>query len=311
MNIHSLYITRSKDERDYFYKLLEHTKKFGDNYIKIVHIDFKWDSVYKNIKFNNKHMVANVYTNGLLKKESIFNFEDLVKLFEYRDNGKPNAFVYSGHSNGINLMKHNIRILRIEDFCELVYRTLNKKADVLIYDCCLCGNISALNISMNFSKFMIAASSYWSSLSILHTYEIYENGDLIQILINSIKEFIEFEKNEKDAFTTDIMLYELNNNIKILVNLVLKYKDHFKHLKDYIIDKGYYKDLYCVFKDLGIPIQGILDKFILFKRFEVKRCHPKVKSIKANTSWPSELSIILKNPTNESTDGAIFFPLLK
>jgi len=294
MNIHSLYVTRSIQEREYFYKLLEFTLQFK-NYIKIVHLDFKWDDEYDNMKYNNHLIVANVYTNGQLKIINIYNFEDLVKLFEIKINGNRNVFVYSGHSNGLFLMKHNIRILRVEDFCELSFRTLNKKADCIIFDCCLCGNINVLNISFDFTDYLIGSTSYWSEFSILHTKAIYGNGDTVKLLKNSIKEFITIEKNQKDPFITDIMLYQLNDSVKKLINLVIQYKDYFKDF-NYIIDKRYYKDLMCAFKDIGIDIQELLDSFILFKRFEVKKCNRRLKSKKANSSWPSELSIILKNP---------------
>ena len=199
-------------------------------------------------------------------------------------------------------MKHNIRILRVEDFCELSYRTLKEKADVIIFDCCLCGNISVLNIALPFAKYLIASSSYWSYLSILHCPELYyTHGDFKQTLINSIQSFIVMEENTKKTFVTNVMLYELNDSVKEFVNMVLLYKSKFNG-GNYIIDKPYYKDIYCVFKDLGINIQGLLDKFVLFKRFIVKKCNRRTKSPKAKNSWPSELSIILKNPIKDPFD---------
>ena len=63
MNVHSLYVTRSKEERKYFHKLLEYTRQFSENYIKIVHLDFNWDDSISNIKFNNHRIIARVYTN--------------------------------------------------------------------------------------------------------------------------------------------------------------------------------------------------------------------------------------------------------
>jgi len=251
-------------------------------------------------------MIARVYTNSIFNETVIYNFEDLVDLFKFESNGKKNAFVYSGHSNGLYLMKHNIRILRVEDFCELSYRTLKQKADVIIFDCCLCGNISVLNIALPFAKYLIAASSYWSYLSILHCEELYRPYDLKQTLINAVKSFIVMEENTKKTFTTDIMLYELNDSVKELVNMILLYKNKIGG-GNYIIDKRYYKDIYCVFKDIGINIQGFLDKFVIFKRFDVKRCNSKVKSTKANRSWPSELSIILKNPIKDHAPRASLF----
>ena len=291
MNIHSLYVTRSKDEREYFYELLGFMRQFSKNY-KIVHLDFKWDSVVTNIKFSNQKMIAHIYTDKVIKKLVIYNFEDLLELFKFEGNGLPNAFVYSGHSDGIHLMKHNIRILRVEDFCELSFRTLGKKADVLIFDCCLCGNVSVLNICYNYTNYLIASTSYWSSLSILFTREIYKNfGETM--LINAIKEFIKMEESTKNTFTTDIILYKMNKSVLELINLIKVHKDQLKHRGNYIIDKRYYKDIQCALKET-VNIQPLLDKIILFKRFEVTKCHSRPKNKGANSSWPSDLSIILK-----------------
>jgi hypothetical protein len=296
MNIHSLYVTRSKDEREYFYELLGFMRQFSKNY-KIVHLDFKWDSVVTNMKFANQKMIANIYSDKLNEQGVIYNFEDLLELFKFEENGLPNAFVYSGHSNGIHLMKHNIRILRVEDFCELSFRTLGKKADVLIFDCCLCGNISVLNICYNYTNYLIASTSYWSNLSILFTHEIYKKfGETM--LINSIKEFIKMEESTKNTFKTDIVLYKMNKSVLELINVIKLHKPQIKDHGNYIIDKRYYKDLQCALKE-SIDIQPLLDKIILFKRFEVTKCHSRPKSKRANSSWPSDLSIILKNPIKE------------
>jgi hypothetical protein len=296
MNIHSLYITRSKDEREYFSGLLGFMRRFSQNY-KIVLIDFNWDDVITNIKFSEQRMVANVYTDSKDFSKVIYNFEDLVKLFEFKENGLSNAFVYSGHSNGVLLMKHNIRILRIEDFCELSFRTLKKKADVLIFDCCLCGNISVLNICYNYTNYIIAGSGYWSNLSILYTQSIHKKYNNIEsFLKDSIKEFIQIEESTKKAFTTDIILYKMNKYVLEVIDIVKQYK--FKKDGNYIIEKKYYKDLWCALKE-NIDIKSLLDKFILFRRFEVNKCHNKPKGYKTDYSWPSDLSIILKNPTKK------------
>ena len=303
MNIHSLYVTRSKSERDYFYKLLDFIRDKPN--IKIVHLDFNYSDTIGNLKENTKPIKATVYNNKHLFKTNIITFNDLVRLFEFKDNSLPNAFVYSGHSNGLVLMKHNIRILTIEDFCEISFKILRKKADVFIFDCCLCGNISVLNAVKHSTKYVIASSSYWSELSILHTHSIFESNDLQSVLVNAIKEFIYNEEHHKNSFTTDVMLYSINSSLSELINLVLKHKNTFTS-KDYIIDKRYYKDLYCLFKGIGIDIQDLLDKIVLFKRFEVNNCHSRVKSKKANSSWPSELSIILKNPLKNNTFNEFF-----
>ena len=310
MNIHSLYVTRSKSERDYFYKLLEFLRDKPN--VKIVHLDFKHSDTVGNLKENTKPIRTTVYNpkDTYNPKDSyktnIITFEDLVRLFEFKDNSLPNAFVYSGHSNGLLLMKHNIRILTIEDFCELSVQTIHKKADVFIFDCCLCGNISVLNAVKDSTKYVIASSSYWSELSILYTHSIFDSTkDLQSVLVNAIKEFIYNEEQHSDAFVTDIMLYSINDSLLELIKLVLTHKDTFTS-KDYIIDKTYYKDIYCLFKGIGIDIQGLLDKFVIFKRFDVKKCHARLKSKKDSSSWPSELSIILRNPVKNEIANKFF-----
>jgi len=296
MNIHSLYITRSKDEREYFSGLIGFMRRFSKNY-KIVLIDFNWDDIITNIKFSEQRMVANVYTDSKDFIKVIYNFEDLIKLFEFKENGLPNAFVYSGHSNGVLLMKHNIRILRIEDFCELSFRTLKKKADVLIFDCCLCGNISVLNICYNYTNYIIASSGYWSNLSILYTQSIHKSyNDIESFLKESIKEFIQIEESTKKAYTTDVILYKMNKYVLEVIDIVKQYK--FKKDGNYIIEKKYYKDLWCALKE-NVDIKNLLNKFILFRRFEANKCHNKLKGHKTDYSWPSDLAIILKNPTKK------------
>ena len=119
---------------------------------------------------------------------------------------------------------------------------------------------------------------------------------------------ISLENNNKDNFITDYALYHLNDYFTQLVNLTLKFKDQFKS-KSYIIDKIYYKDLECVFRDLNIDIKEVLSKIVWFIRFKVKKCHSVKKSKKANKSNPSAMSIILKNPIKGSLvpAGSIFY----
>jgi hypothetical protein len=41
MDIYSLYVTRSKSEREYFYKIIKHIQNIN-SFVKIVHLDFKY-----------------------------------------------------------------------------------------------------------------------------------------------------------------------------------------------------------------------------------------------------------------------------
>lgn len=291
-NIYSLYVTTTKDEREYFYMLIDKIRLFK-NFITIVHLDFYFNDTVKNININKKKLSYTKYSfnNRVLhvKTGFIVNLQDLVNCFESTQGN--NIFMYSGHSNGIYLMRHNIRLLTIQDFCGLVYGVLKKKADLIIFDCCLCGNINCLSICKGYTDYVIASSGYWSELSMLQTKSIYSSRNYKDI----ITEMISLENNNNDNFITNYVLYNLNKYFDNLVSLTLKYKDQFKS-KSYVIDKVYYKDLECCFKDLGIDIRDILGKIIEYQRFKVHKCHSVKKSSKASKSYPSSMFIILRSP---------------
>ena len=60
MNIYSLYVTRSKEEVEYFHRVLAFidTHKFK-NFIKIIHLPFHYKARYHNLK-NGKNNL-NIY----------------------------------------------------------------------------------------------------------------------------------------------------------------------------------------------------------------------------------------------------------
>ena len=313
MNIYSLYVTRSREEREYFYKVLE---QLGNNVqrtnVQIVHLDFKYTDVYYNMKFYKQSINAVKYTlkNGLFNKKSsiIYDFDDLVRL--YTPNSGKSIFIYSGHSDGMYLVKHNIRILRIEDFCELTFKVLGgRKADLIIFDCCLCGNIGCLSICRDYTNFVIASTSYWSYLSVLETPSLYsKNTDTLFLGKNVINDIIHIEETTKDTFKTEFCLYEMNDSLNKLIELVLKYKDSFNLKKSYIMEKSYYKDIECEFKEnFNIDISFILKGFIRFQRFPVKKCQHRKVSKNANKSAASSLVIILKRPIHEIPTKADIF----
>jgi len=308
MDIYSLYVTRSKDERAYFYKLLKHIA-LQFSFIKIVHLDFKYNSVYHNMKYNDKLIKAVVYTfnKGNLDKTfvDIYNLEDLKKLFKKNPGFNKNLFVYSGHSNGLYLIKHNIRILRIQDFCEIINFTLNgEKADLLIYDCCLCGNINCLSISYHFAKYVIASSSYWSYMSVLMTNSIYlDNTNVIDYSKDIINEFISLEKKDPKSYFTNIVLYSMNEYLLQFINLVLQNHKIYLNKKNNVIDYSYYKSLDCIFKK-----NDLLRKIVIYQRFKKNNCNSKKLSKRTNHSNPTKMMIILKSPVKDiPTDGDIFF----
>jgi hypothetical protein len=307
MNIYSLYVTRSREEREYFFKVLGTLKKN----VQIVHLDFKYTDVFHNMKFYRQPITAVKYTftDGILTKKTsiIYDFDDLVRLYT-RVPGK-GIFVYSGHSDGMYFVKHNIRLLRIEDFCELISKVLGKKAEIIIFDCCLCGNIGCLSICRDYSHFVIASTSYWSYLSVLEINPLYsDTPDTLLLGKNVVNEMVHIEENTKNAYTTSFCLYEMNDSLNKLIDLVFKYKNSFNLKKSYVIEKSYYKDIECEFKEnFNIDISSILKGFIRFQRFPLKKCRNNPVSKNANKSAVSSIIIILKRPIHEIPTKADIF----
>ena len=100
----------------------------------------------------------------------------------------------------------------------------------------------------------------------------------------------------------------MNDSLNKLIDLVLKYKDSFNLKKSYIMEKSYYKDIQCEFKEnFNIDILFILKGFIRFQRFPVKKCRDSKVSKNANKSAASSLVIILKRPIHEIPTKADIF----
>ena len=309
MNIYSLYVTRSREEKKYFYKTIDFIGQNNfDNNIQIVYLDFKYTDSYENLITNTKPFKAQVYQGAkLIKSVIIHNLSELIGLYSSPKNGKPNVFMYSGHSDGIYLRKKSLRLLRIEDFCTIISSVLNKKADLIIYDCCLCGNINCLSVSYPYADDIIASSSYWSYMSVLDTYSLFKVTKP-EHYKDIIKEIMHLEKTEKDVYVTDFVLYHMNEAFLEFAKMVLEYKNYFDLKKSYVIDQSYYKDIQCEFKDLGEIVTNFFNKFILFQRFHVRKCRNRKISKKSDTSWPSGLLIILKRPMKSiPTKGDVFF----
>jgi len=314
MNIYSLYVTRSREERNYLNKVINLIKQEGfKNNIQIVHLDFKYTDVVHNIKIYRQTICAILYTfkNGMFsKKEStIYDFDDLIKL--YKPLTGQNTFIYSGHSDGMYLVKHNIRILRIEDFCELIQKVIKKRADLMVFDCCLCGNIGCLSICKDHTKYVIASTGYWSYLSVLETKALYSNiTDLLIFSKSVVNDIIHIEETTKDTYITDFCLYEMNSSLDKLIELVLIHKNSFNLHKCYVMDKSYYKGIECQFMEsLGMNIKVLLNGFIKFQRFRLNKCRDTKVSKNANKSIPTGIVIILKRPIHDLPTKADLFLL--
>jgi len=312
MNVYDLYITRSTPELKYFNKVL-HFLNFAElDYVQVVHLDFPCKAVVPNIKFYNTKMIANVYTFSKSEKTKkqfiIYNLEDLIKLYTFRSG--TNVFVYSGHSDGMYLIKKKVRLLRIEDFCELVYRVNNsQKADLMIFDCCLCGNISALYICYPFTKYVLSSTSYQSYFSMMETQSVYKpKSSIVNYCKAIMKEMGSLEKTDTEAYDSALSLYEMNDYLLEFINLTLQFKDQFDYSKSYVIDASQYKDLECAFNELGINVTPLMDKFVILNKYHKQTCKNRKLSKKKNYSIPSKCMIILKRPirTDLGTKGDIF-----
>ena len=314
VNLYVLCVTRSKDELEYFHKVVHflHFVELYNDTVQIVHLHFNHNDNVPNIRTHNTLMIANVYTitnsDKVKKSVIIYNLDNLIDLYKYIP-GR-NVYLYSGHSDGMYLIKKKIRLLRVEDFCELVYQVNQKqKADLIVFDCCLCGNINVMYICYPFTKYVLASTSYQSYLSLLHTHSIYKNEPSIENYCkNIIKEIGTIEKGIRDAYNTDFSVYIMNESVLECAKLVLMYKDQFNYSKSYVIDSAYYKDIECCFEELGIDISSVVNKFVIINRFHKKNCRNRKISIKKNESNPSKCMVVLKRPikTDVHTKADIF-----
>jgi hypothetical protein len=314
LNIYNLYITRSKPELEYFKKLVHFLSyvELKETHLQVVHLDFKSKDSIPNIKYNLTKMIATVYTFSSAERTVyqtvIYNLDNLISLYKHRSG--PNVFIYTGHSDGMYLVKKKVRILRIEDFCELTFK-VNKgvKADLMIFDCCLCGNIGALYLCYNFTNYVIGSTSYQSYLSLLHTHCAYRfNGNIVNYAKEIIKELGNKEKSDDQAYDSNFSLYSMNEHLLKLIDLVLQFKNRFDYRKSFVIDYSYYKDIECLFKELAMDINGLLDKIVVFNRYQKQKCINRKLHKKKDYSIPSKLMIVLKRPirTDLGTSADIF-----
>jgi hypothetical protein len=308
LTIYNFCITRSEKELKYFHKVLVFLQYLQtDAFVQIVHLHFKHNETVKNIKYHPKKMLANVYTfekstNEVYQKE-IRTLSDLMDLYIPRRFGTK-VFVYTGHSDGMYFRKKKINILRIEDYCELVATVNNgQKAELIIFDCCLCGNINCLYTCYDFTKYVIAATSYQSYLSMMNTHSIYKTYNETESYCRSIlAEIGGLEKTDHNVYKTDYSLYRLNENFVRFVWIVMMYKNYFNMKKSFVIDSVKYNDIECCFRELGINVLPLLQKFVLFNTFHKTKCKNKKLSKQKNYSIPSQLMIIHKRPSKHGME---------
>jgi hypothetical protein len=233
------------------------------NNIMVIHIIFKKSDKIYNIKNYKKRLnceVINFYDNKYFRDNiEIGSIEDIIKIFKKNNGPGKNVFMYSGHSDGLLFVHKHIYFLSLKEFGYIIRKVLGKKCDLIIGDACLIGNISALNIFKDYTKYMLASPTYYNYESMLEMKRLYKlpnKKDEEKIMITYCKklmdEYIKVEKNKFKAkdFMAHTVLYEMNNNIDKLTNLLLKYKNKFEYHTCAIYKKDfYYVDIICELKD--------------------------------------------------------------
>lgn len=313
VNIYNVCVTRSKNELEYFHKVV-HFLMFMEFRpgvtLQIIHFDFKSSDHIKNITVNTEPLSVSVYTVDKVYQTYVTNLSNVVGLFTPPKNNAPNVWIYSGHSDGIYLARNNIRLFRIEDFCQICSNVIQKPADLMIFDCCLCANINCLYVCYDYTKFVMAASSYQSYLSVMHTHSLYRfNGDTIKYCRQITKEMSSFEKVDTKAYDSNFNIYRITPAVLQLAQLTVKYRKQFKKQHSFVIDFASYKDLECCFRELGININNLLDDFCVHTRYTKTHCVNRKQSRNKNSPIPSKLMVVLKRPKRKDipTRGDIFF----
>jgi hypothetical protein len=113
-----------------------------------------------------------------------------------------------------------------------------------------------------------------------------------------VKEGIQNEKKIPNTVISNFLVYEINYYVPIIATLTILYKKYFKG--NYVIDKKYYKDLSCCFKNIGINIKPLLNKVIKYQRFSTI-CRNRKSGKKSKKSIPSGLIIISRRPIKHNT----------
>lgn len=262
INIHNLYISFNEEDRVIFYEVLADILKYNNNNnIAIVHIKFNEGDVIDNINYIDKPLLAEVVTikkNKLfIKQTEIVNINNIIDIFKKNCVHSRNIFVYSGHSDGLYLIHKKIHILSLKNFMEIIQKSICKKADLIIGDACLLGNIGSLKICKNYSKYMISSPAYYGYVSMMSMQNLYKFTNLVTYGKNIIDEYAIIQKS-----SFNVVLYELKNkNLQDIIDIVKKEKDNIKY-KSCAINK---KDYYYVNVECGLS-QIKYKKLELFKQ---------------------------------------------
>jgi hypothetical protein len=301
INIYSLYLTFNKDDIKIFYDVVKQII-INNNHqnIKILHVRFHKNDVLHTIRNNKNKLDCEYITiiNGKLSitQVNIYKIHDIISLFKQNKSSGINIFTYSGHSDGLHFIHRKIHLLSVKDFGYIIKKTLMKKADYIICDICLCGNIGFLNIVKNNTKYVIASPSYYSYLSILTMKNMYiypKDNNIITFGKNIIKEYIKTSIKDKHiykSFNTNLVLYEVNDKLLELIKIVKKYKNDYNMHKCKINKEDYYYiDVLCALKSVNYDdMSSIKEMYKSIIKYQ--------KYINIGNNIVSKMIVILKKP---------------
>lgn len=222
-NIYSIYVTNTRLEYKYFINNI--IKHLPATNLKLIHLH-----VHPMSELGKSPFHVTVYPEQKMYK--VLNLNSIVKIFKTLQPSDRNVFVYSGHSDGINMK----RLFRIDDFCKIIEKTIDKKADLVIFDSCLMGNIHCLYMCRHVTKYVIASPYYYDYLSVLETKSIWKPKVVGR---NLIDEYMAINCL-KSKFQSHLVMYNMNLHLDKYITFLLKNP---KSYKSVIPKYPYYRDI--------------------------------------------------------------------
>ena len=268
-NIYSIFVTTSRSEYMYFIKNI--LKCLPETNYKLIHLH------YNSNRTDKKLLHFTVYPRQAIKI-------DIVSIFKTLPPSDKNVFVYSGHSDGINMN----RVFRIDDFCEIISKTLdNRKADLVIFDSCLMGSIQCLYMCRHVAKYVMASPTYYDYASVLETKSIWKP------IVNGCRIIDEYCKLVNSKVFTNIVMYKMNTNLDKYISLLLKNLPTMK-LVSCLPNYSYYKDVsnrsFVKYQGLCNPGSNRITSLIIVLKKPLKNYLPSKSDIFMRTGTPSASS---------------------
>ena len=307
INIHNIYMTYDDDERIVFYNIFTDMLKYNsNNNITVIHFRFNKTDIVDNIEYIDNPLDAEIITikgnKLMIKQTKIKSLQNIIDIYKENTTYDRNVFVYSGHSDGLYLIHKKIFLLSLKNFTEIIKKSIGKKADLIIGDACLLGNISSLNTCKDAAKYMISSPGYYGYTSMLSMKSLYKfpghgKHKLIRYGEKLIDEYIDNIK-----VSANIILYKLHNqDLLDIINVMKQYKDKLRHYVCAINKQDYYYiDVECGLIDIGyqdfVSFQNKLDNIVKYHRYK-----------RINESKISRLLIILKKPNKYKRESCDVF----